>query len=56
MTFKEMCELISEYWATLGIHKTWEQIWEYSPTGELFMIYEWYEQAKEWKDNKDKGE
>ena len=43
-----MCETIVE----AGILKspdgsapTAEQIWEYSPTGELFMIYEWYHLA-----------
>jgi len=50
MTGKEMCELISEYWTSKDIKKTWEQIWNYSSTGELFMIYEWYDEAKKWKD------
>lgn len=49
-TFKEKCELISEYWKWRGFHKTWEEIWNYSPTGELFMIFEWYEEAKDWKE------
>jgi len=50
ISFQEMCELISEYWATKGINKSWMEIFEYSPTGELFMVFEWYEEAKKWKD------
>jgi len=46
---KEMCELISEYLASKGIHKTWEEIWNYSPTGELYWIFIYYERAKKWK-------
>ena len=49
-TGKEMCEMISEYWASKGIHKTWEEIWNYSPTGELFYVYLWYEDACKWKE------
>ena len=49
ITGKEACELISEHWASLGINKTWKEIWNYSSTGELFKIYEWFEEAKKWK-------
>jgi hypothetical protein len=49
MTYKYMCELISKYWAEAkGVNKTPEEIWNYSPTGELYMIHEWYEEAKEY--------
>jgi hypothetical protein len=52
-TGKEMCELISKYWKeTKGIDKSWEEIWNYSPTGELFMVYEWFQEAREFY-NKD---
>ncbi len=50
ITGKEMCELISEYFAFHGLNKTWEEIWNYSPTGELYMVYSWYEDAKKWKE------
>jgi|GEM_PF-2178172 len=49
-TGKEMCEMISEYFKeTKGIQLSWEEIWNYSPTGELFMVYEWFNEAREWK-------
>lgn len=48
---QDMCELISKFWASKGIHKTWEEIWNYSPTGELFEVFFWYEEAKEWNLN-----
>ncbi len=51
MTYKDMCELISEYWAWRGYHKTWKEIWGYSPTGEINRIVYWYEEAKEWKES-----
>ena len=51
VTGKEMCELISEYLESKGIHKTWEEIWNHSPTGELFWVHEYYERAKKWKRN-----
>ncbi len=54
MTGRQMCESISEYWASIGINKTWDQICNYSPTGELFMVYCWYEDAKKWKESKTK--
>ena len=52
-TGQEMCELISEYWASRGFYKTWEEIWNYSSTGELFMVYVWYNEALEWKKTKE---
>jgi len=53
MTGKEMCELISNHWDSLGFHKTWEEIWNYSPTGELYMVFVWFEEAKKWKKDKE---
>jgi hypothetical protein len=50
VTGKEMCELISEFFDAHGLNKTWEEIWNYSPTGELFHVFEWYEAAKVWKE------
>ena len=44
-----MCELISEHWKSKGIHKTWEEIWNYHPKGELYFIFLWWEDAKKWK-------
>jgi hypothetical protein len=49
MTYKEMCETIAA--ANIlkfqdGTQPTAEQIFNYSPTGELFMIPEWYAIAK----------
>jgi hypothetical protein len=46
MTYKEMCELISNHWKKVhDIIKSPKEIWEYSSTGELFMISLWYEEA-----------
>lgn len=46
---REMCETIVR--ANIlrradGTAPTAEEIWAYSPTGELSQIFEWYEQAK----------
>lgn len=48
-TYKEMCETIEK--ADIlrkkdGTKPTAQEIWNYSPTGELFMIHEWYEEAQ----------
>ena len=51
VTGQEMCELISKYFKARGIDRTWEQIWNYSPTGELAMVYYWYEDAIEYFKN-----
>ena len=49
LTYKEMCEFIS--WSGMfkreGKPLTAEEIFNYSPTGELFMITEWHAQAVE---------
>ncbi len=48
MTGKQMCEVIAEEFSlTLGRKITPEEVWNCSPTGELFMIYEWYQKALE---------
>lgn len=46
VTGKEMCETVVEAFKKVGIigHPTAEQIWKYSPTGELsevFFMYDW---------------
>ena len=46
MTIQGMCEEISFVWGLFGHRVTPIQIFNYSPTGELFMIWEWYEEAK----------
>jgi hypothetical protein len=48
MTFKAMCEEIvaADFLRKKdGTAPTAEEIWRYSPTGELYMIFEWYETA-----------
>ena len=45
-TGKEMCETIVEAWEKVGIekHPTAEELWNYSPTGELseiFFLHDW---------------
>jgi len=53
VTGKEMCELISKFLLeTKGVEMTWEEIWNYSPTGELFLVYEYYDRALAWERNK----
>lgn len=50
VTGKQMCELISEFWReTNGVDVEPEQIWNYSRTGELTMVFVWYEEAKVWQ-------
>lgn len=48
MTIQAMCERIACFWNLVNPskHVTAEQIFNYSPTGELFMIWEWYDEAK----------
>ena len=49
MTGKEMCELIVKadfLRKEDGTPPTAEEIWNYSPTGELLMVFEWYQTAK----------
>ena len=45
-TGQECCKLISKHrWIEYGVWVKPKIIWEYSPTGELFMIGVWYQQA-----------
>lgn len=41
-----MCERIAFMWGLAGKRVTPLQIFNYSPTGELFMIWEWHDEAK----------
>jgi hypothetical protein len=53
---RKMCEIISSFFKEKhGIEKSWEEIWNYSPTGELYNVYYWYEDALDWFKNKDKN-
>lgn len=49
MTGKEICEHIAKanflFKEGTDIPLTADEIWNYSPTGELFMLHEWYENA-----------
>ena len=54
MTMKEMCEYISKSGLLRhedGSIPTPIEIFNYSPTGELFMIFEWYIKAKAAEEN-----
>ena len=47
-TFREMCETIAHAHFLIkknGSYATAEEIFNYSPTGELWMIFHWYEVA-----------
>jgi hypothetical protein len=48
-TMLEGCELVAQHWASLGIHRTPRQIYEYSPSGELFMVFEWVRMSLSWQ-------
>ena len=51
-----MCELISKFLKeTKGLDLSWEQIWHYSPTGELYWVYEYYERANKYYEGKDES-
>lgn len=48
-----MCELISYFWKDIRYwkddklnNKTCEEIWNYSSTGELLMVFEWFREAR----------
>lgn len=58
VTYKEACEIISKskILEKDGVNPTWEQIWNYSPTGELDMIDEWYEIASALEEHKEELE
>ena len=49
VTMKQMCEtIVSADFLRYqnGDSPTAEQIYNYSPTGELYMVFTWYEQAQ----------
>lgn len=49
LTFKKVCTIIEKSQILIkkdGTHPTADEIFNYSPTGELFMIWEWWYQAK----------
>ena len=49
ITFLDMCKVIVKSGILRkqdGTPPTAEEIWNYSPNGELFMIFEWYKVAK----------
>lgn len=51
MTWKQQCELISDFMkVSLGIDRTPEQIWSYSPTGELFWVVALGEMSDGWNE------
>lgn len=46
VTMQEMCETISAYWKrTRGVDVAPERIFNYSPSGELSRVFEWYQEA-----------
>lgn len=50
MTFREVCEVIAHSGVLKkkdGSQPNGEEIFNYSPTGELYMIWEWYGLAEE---------
>jgi hypothetical protein len=50
VTIREMCETIERariLRKTDGTHPTAREIFEYSPTGELYMLCEWHQLALE---------
>jgi hypothetical protein len=49
ITGQGMCELISQFFRSRGIERTPEEIWNYSPTGELSMVFEWFHKARRWQ-------
>jgi hypothetical protein len=54
MTYKQMCEVISEYWEEVfGKRVDPEHIFQYSATGELYMVHHWYVEAKSYFDWKE---
>lgn len=47
VSMKDMCEHIAKagFLERDGVPLTAEQIYNYSPSGELFMVFQWYELA-----------
>ena len=53
-TGMEACELIAKYWKEVkGITVEPENIWNYSPKGELSMVFLWYWEAQDYYEDKD---
>jgi hypothetical protein len=53
VSYREMCEFIVKANVIQkpdGSPFTWQEIWEYSQTGEVVMIHQWYWLAQ-WKTN-----
>lgn len=53
VTFQQMCKEIAESKMLTkrdGTHPTALEIFNYSPTGELFMVYEWYSILVRWNE------
>ncbi|ARQ95158.1 hypothetical protein FLAPJACK_247 [Bacillus phage Flapjack] len=49
ITYKDACEYIAKYLKeSQGIDMTGEQVFNASPTGELFHVFYLYKQAKEY--------
>ena len=53
-TGKEMCETISKYWKE-RYNKDYspERIWNYSSSGELAKVFEWYDQAMDYYESRE---
>ena len=49
MTGQQMCEYIADIWFRFsGVRIEPERIWNMSPTGELWPVFEMYHNAKYW--------
>ena len=58
ITFLDMCKVIVKSGILRkqdGTPPTAEEIWNYSPNGELFMIFEWYAAAEKVLSDKASG-
>ncbi len=57
MTLGDMCKEIADSEMLTkkdGTHPTAEEIFNYSPTGELFMVFQWYQELQLIKDGVNK--
>lgn len=55
ISYKQACELISKWFKEdLNIEKTSEEIFNYSSSGELFYIFDWYYKAKQYFEDKER--
>lgn len=49
LSIGQMCDTISWVWSYTGFaQKTPEEIFNYSPTGELWKIFDWFTDAQDW--------